>query len=90
MLPPNAIYELRARAWRILSMPEGKFEATKDAPLVKAALDGLMVLAQDAIEYHAKEERLGIRWQLKGLGWFGRRCARPDGALATRDRPTGR
>jgi len=69
-LPPNALYELRARAWRILSTPEGKFKATNEPPIVKAALDGLVVLAQDAVEYHAKEERLAVRFQLKALGWL--------------------
>ena len=70
VLPPNASNELRARAWRILSKPEGKFEATKDPPIVKAALDGLAVLAQDAIEYHAKQETISVRFQLKVLGWL--------------------
>ena len=70
MLPPGAANELRARAWRILSTSEGQLKATADPPVVKAALDGLVVLAHDAIEYHAKLESLAVRWQLKALGWL--------------------
>jgi len=70
VLPPGAANELRARAWRILSTSEGQLKATADPPVVKAALDGLVVLAQDAIEYHAKLESLAVRWQLKALGWL--------------------
>jgi len=57
MLPPGAANELRARAWRILSTSEGQLKATADPPVVKAALDGLVVLAQDAIEYHRSVHR---------------------------------
>ena len=58
------------RAWRILSSPEGQVRATTELPVVTVALDGLMVLAQDAIEYHAKEENFTVRRQLKALGWL--------------------
>ena len=70
MLPSDAANELRVRAWRILSMPEGEFKATAELPVVKAALDGLVVLAQEAIEYHAKLESFAVRWKMKALGWL--------------------
>lgn len=72
-LPPGLAARLRTRAEHIINASEGKFVASGPPALVGIVLDGLLVLAQDAIDAFvtaAAEPKPAVRAQLKTLGWL--------------------